>query len=160
MGVLVVSVVVLAGVKVARSGPVQSELKAGQEAPSLELHIGGDSIEVFQPDGNTLLVFYSTTCEWCQRSVPTYRAAVSEDCGLDIVLAVVDLDGEAVRQWWAADPWDTGEGVCGDVSVGAVGRPFSYPISVTPTHYLIRDGRIVHMEEGGLLEMPSWLSER
>lgn len=141
--------------------PFPPGLTPGTKFPPLAL-VGADgdtvSIDLAAGTGEKLIVFYSSTCVFCQRSLPVYWS-LSKKCDPSLILAVTDLTGSAMVAWWEETMDGFADG-CESMTMGSVaGSLSSYQLRGTPTHYLIgRDGRVKHHSVGSLSEIPSWLN--
>jgi len=130
----------------------------GAEFPALALDIlVQDTTDLNRGTEGNLVVFFATACEYCQKSVPTYKA-LSKRCDLTLTFAFTDPEGSTITDWWQ----DHQEGFseeCSPVSIGRLlAHPSRYQVRVTPTHYLVgSDRRVKHRHEGMLPEVPERL---
>lgn len=157
IGLLTLSALALAGNSIFRGSapPVPLQSTVGDSARSFEVMGSDGTAHPVSSSDPALIVFFSTACEWCMKSLPTYREVATQDCSLDVILAVIDVEGEALRAW-EEENLDT-LAPCGSLTVGSVSRPFKYDVPATPTHYLIRGGAIVEKQVGAMLRVPGWL---
>lgn len=160
-GVLLTAAVVLGWIAVNRRSPMDTELSRGSEFPALMLtDSNGDTVHAGTPSGDRLVVFFSTECEYCIRSMPVYRR-ISEMCDLSLILAFTDLSGKAVLEWWKENRQGFSH-ECSPVTIGGLASALpQYGVTATPTHYLVSsDGTVQHRFVGMLGEVPSWVDRK
>lgn len=108
-------------------------------------------------EGDQLVVFFSSSCIYCEQSLPVYQL-VSDNCDPSMTLAFTDDLLSTMTTWWEANRRGFSE-QCSSLTIGRLlSPPELYRVRGTPTHYLIgADGRVKHHDEGLLLEIPGWL---
>jgi hypothetical protein len=109
----------------------------------------GDTVSTPQLRAKTLLIGYTTTCRFCEASVPNWRRIVESVCpDVEVVL----ISGEPLdvqRDYWAKRPLHDGES-CPDWRP-VIGRPLSpaevisaYGMRGTPMHFVVEeDGSVL-----------------
>jgi len=155
---LTICALVLAGLQVSRA-TAPTPVEVGDRAPKMEMEyvdgVSETSVDS-RPAGDALVVFFSTTCQFCLESMPALEEIGAERCDLDLVIAVIDLDGPAARTWWSEQGWDVTRG-CGKTRVTSYARDGRYGVTSTPKFVRVRDDRVTHIELGLIKEIPAWL---
>ena len=106
-------------------------------APNFKLvSVDGDTVSLPRPGVPTLFIACSTTCAYCERSIPAWQRVAESICSVDIVIAAATTDELLASHW-------QGRAIagCANVIIGNVLEPegvsTDYRISGTPRHYLI-----------------------
>ena len=159
---LIVSALVLATANLvwkpwAYHGP-STPYKSGDAAPQLTLVRPEEGMATHTVSRDeSLVVFFSTECIHCLRSLEVYRRIASTRCGLEVAFVVLDRTGPDLLEWWSQNTWDPSK-VCAQVVVGTPAQGAAeFRVVPTPTHLLINEGKIQQVDVGALTQVPDWL---